>query len=314
MAADNSAVTVIGLGLMGSALASAFHNAGHQITVWNRTPGKTAPFQGLARIANTVQEACAASDAVVVSVLDYDVSNALLRTPDVEDVIAGKTVIQLTTGTPAEARDGQRWANQHAATYLDGAIMGYPRSIGTENCAILYSGDATVFERHREMLSALGGRAIFCGESVGAAATLDMASLEFAYAQAAALLHGAALCAAESVPLDEFFTTADIPVWLLEFTTRHDFSKDRSPMDAATAAAAMAPPRRYTESVDATLATHTAAIGQIVRASREAGVDSAFPGAVHDCYRRAVARGHGLHDLPALYEAFLSTPPPSAAT
>jgi hypothetical protein len=76
----------------------------------------------------------------------------------------------------------------------------------------------------------------------------------------------------------------------------------------------MAPPRRYAESVDATLATHTAAIGQIVRASREARVDTTFPGALYDCYQRAVAHGHGLHDLPSLYEAFVSTPPPSAAT
>jgi 3-hydroxyisobutyrate dehydrogenase-like beta-hydroxyacid dehydrogenase len=78
MAADASTVTVIGLGLMGSALARAFLQAGHELTVWNRTPAKTAAFEGLARIAGTVQEACAASDAVVVSVPKYEVSNALL--------------------------------------------------------------------------------------------------------------------------------------------------------------------------------------------------------------------------------------------
>lgn len=305
MAADASAVTVIGLGLMGSALARAFLQAGHELTVWNRTPVKAAAFEGLARIADTVQEACAASDAVVVSVPKYEVSNALLRTPDVEGVIAGRTLVQLTTGTPADARNGERWAAEHAAGYLDGAIMGYPRSIGTSGCAILYSGDATVFERHRGVLSALGGEAIFCGQAVGAAAALDLASLEFSYASLAAVLHAAALCAAESVPLDVFFTTADVPGSLLEYATRHDFTKGRAPIDAVSAAAAMARPRSYPESVDATLATHSAAIDQIVRASREAGVDSAFPEALHQCYELAVARGHRLHDLPSLYEAFL---------
>jgi 3-hydroxyisobutyrate dehydrogenase-like beta-hydroxyacid dehydrogenase len=305
MATEKSAVTVIGLGLMGSALASAFHKAGHELTIWNRSPEKTAPFQGLARIAGTVRDAVAASDTIVVSLLNYGAGNTVLRTPDVEAVIAGKTVVQLTTGTPADARDSQQWASQHGAGYLDGAIAGYPRTIGTDDNEIYYSGDATVFEQQRPVLSALGGKATFCGEAPGAAATLDLACLESAYARAAGLLHAAALCAAESFPLNVFFTTAGVPAGLLEFITRHDFSEGRAPMNAATAAAAMARPRTYAESVDATLAVHTGAIDQIVRASREDGIDNAFPQALHDAYGKAVARGHGKHDLPSLYEAFV---------
>jgi 3-hydroxyisobutyrate dehydrogenase-like beta-hydroxyacid dehydrogenase len=305
MAADKGMVTVVGLGLMGSALASAFQKAGHELTVWNRSPGKAEAFQGSARIANTVRDAVAASNTVVISLLNYEAGNAVLRAPGVEAVLAGRTVVQLTTGTPADARDSERWAKEHGATYLDGAIAGYPRTIGTGDNEIFYSGDATVFEQQRPVLSALGGKATFCGEAPGAAATLDLACLESAYARAAGLLHAAALCAAESFPLDVFFTTAGVPAGLLEFITRHDFSEDRAPMNAATAAAAMARPRTYAESVDATLAVHTGAIDQIVRASREDGIDNAFPQALHDAYGRAVVRGHGSHDLPSLYEAFV---------
>ncbi|MER5356332.1 NAD(P)-binding domain-containing protein [Kitasatospora sp. NPDC002551] len=35
-------MAVLGLGLMGRALAGAFLHAGHPTTVWNRTPGKAA--------------------------------------------------------------------------------------------------------------------------------------------------------------------------------------------------------------------------------------------------------------------------------
>jgi 3-hydroxyisobutyrate dehydrogenase-like beta-hydroxyacid dehydrogenase len=38
--AGHTPVTVIGLGLMGRALATAFLRAGHPTTVWNRTPAK----------------------------------------------------------------------------------------------------------------------------------------------------------------------------------------------------------------------------------------------------------------------------------
>jgi 3-hydroxyisobutyrate dehydrogenase-like beta-hydroxyacid dehydrogenase len=304
MAADKTPVTVIGLGLMGSALASAFQRAGHELTVWNRSPGRAEPFQGTARIAGNVSDAVAASDTIVVSLLNYEAGNHVLRTPDVEKIIAGKTIVQLTTGTPADARDSEAWAHQHGATYLDGAISGYPRTIGTDGNEIYYSGDATVFESRRGVLGVLGGKATFCGEAVGAAAAVDLGALEFSYARIAGLLHAAALCAAESFPLDVFFTTVGIPDRLLEFISRHDFSEGRAPISAAMAAETLAPPRTYADSVDATLAVHTGAIDQIVRASREAGIDSAFPQALHDVYSKAIARGHGNHDIPSLYEAF----------
>lgn len=304
MATDRSPVTVIGLGLMGSALASAFHKSGHELTVWNRSPGRAEPFRTSARVAGSVRDAAAASDTIVVSLLNYEAGNSVLRTSEVEKVIAGKTVVQLTTGTPADARDSEAWAKQHGASYLDGAISGYPRTIGTADNQIFYSGDAAVFEAQRGILSPLGGKATFCGEAIGAAAALDLAALEFSYARAAGLLHAAALCAAESFPLDVFFTTVGVPERLLEFVSRHDFSDGRTSMDVQTAAAAMARPRTYVESVDATLAVHTGAIDQIVRASRDSGIDSDFPQALHDAYARAIARGHGSHDLPSLYEAF----------
>jgi 3-hydroxyisobutyrate dehydrogenase-like beta-hydroxyacid dehydrogenase len=305
MAAGTTRVTVIGLGLMGSALANAFRSAGHEVTVWNRSPERAQPFEGRARIAATVADACAASDVVVVSLLNYDAADAVLRTADVERVMAGRTLVQLTTGTPQEARNTLQWATEHGAGHLDGAISGFPRTIGTDSCEVLYSGDAALFEVQRPVLAALGGASIFCGEAIGAAAALDLASLEFSYAQLAGLLHGAALCAAESVPLEQFFTIAGTPGQLLEFATRHDFAADRTPIDAASAAAAMARPRRYPRSVDATLTTHAAAITRIAAASRDAGVDGSLPTALHAVYGRAVTRGHGDHDLPALIEGFL---------
>src|ERR1700694_4966780 len=152
MARNTRAVTVIGLGLMGSALARAFRKAGHDLTVWNRSASKTVPFQGSARIAGTITSAVAASGTVIVSLPNYEIANGLLRTTDVEGVIAGKALAQRTRGTPHDARDSEAWSRLHNATYLDGAIAGYPRTIGTDANEIFYSGDATVFEAQRDAL------------------------------------------------------------------------------------------------------------------------------------------------------------------
>jgi glutamyl-tRNA reductase len=64
------AVTVIGLGEMGTALAGVFLEGGHPTTVWNRTPEKADALVAKgARWAVTVRDAVAASPLVVVSVI-----------------------------------------------------------------------------------------------------------------------------------------------------------------------------------------------------------------------------------------------------
>ena len=110
MSPNKRPVTVIGLGLMGSALARTFLSAGLQLTVWNRTAEKARPFDGASRVARSLGEACAAGSVIVVSLLDYKASDTLLRRPEVEGVLRSKVLVQLSTGTPADARNCERWA------------------------------------------------------------------------------------------------------------------------------------------------------------------------------------------------------------
>ena len=72
-------VTVIGLGNMGAALASALVKSGREVTVWNRTSAKAAPLvaEG-ARLAPTIADAIAASDVIVICVFSYDNAEAAL--------------------------------------------------------------------------------------------------------------------------------------------------------------------------------------------------------------------------------------------
>src|SRR5215467_15180011 len=123
----NHKISVIGTGRMGSALATALHNKGFSTTVWNRTSSKTVALARLGlRVAESLQEAARASDVIIVNVSDYGTTQQLLQGPDVASALAGKTLVQLTSGTPQEARQMESWARQHQISYLDGAIMSYP--------------------------------------------------------------------------------------------------------------------------------------------------------------------------------------------
>ncbi|MEV4160384.1 NAD(P)-binding domain-containing protein [Nonomuraea dietziae] len=123
--ANHTPVTVIGLGAMGRALAGAFLENGHPTTVWNRSIGKAEALAARgATVANTVDEAIAASPVVVICVLDYAVVHEILD--PLSGSIAGRTLVNLTNGTPKQAREAAEWATGYGADYLDGGIMACP--------------------------------------------------------------------------------------------------------------------------------------------------------------------------------------------
>ncbi|WP_220347785.1 NAD(P)-binding domain-containing protein [Alkalilimnicola ehrlichii] len=126
-----SEVTVIGLGEMGSALAGALVRSGLRVTVWNRTPDKAAALvQNGAEQAVTAAAAIAASPLTIVCVSHYAATREILSSDAVRRALDGRTLVQLSTGTPKEARDLSAWVRQQGAAYLDGAILAWPSQIG----------------------------------------------------------------------------------------------------------------------------------------------------------------------------------------
>jgi 3-hydroxyisobutyrate dehydrogenase-like beta-hydroxyacid dehydrogenase len=82
-----------------------------------------------------------------VIVNDYVTSERLLRSGGLTKGLRGKLLVQLTSGSPKQAREMAAWARQHEIQYLDGAIMATPNLIGGPECTILYSGPGHLFEK-----------------------------------------------------------------------------------------------------------------------------------------------------------------------
>ena len=117
-------VTMVGLGAMGSALARAFIGAGHSVTIWNRTAARMEPLVSLgATAASSPSDAAKASPVTVFCIDNYDATRRLIDQSDMLEPLSGRTLVQLSTGTPAEARDLSDWLTARGVNVLDGAIM-----------------------------------------------------------------------------------------------------------------------------------------------------------------------------------------------
>jgi len=118
-------MSVIGLGKMGAALASALLKSGRSVTVWNRSAEKAAPLvEAGATLASSPEEAVAASDATIVCLKTHKTTTELL-TP-FSSQLSGKTIFDLSTGGAEEATELVEMLTAAGAGWHIGMINAYP--------------------------------------------------------------------------------------------------------------------------------------------------------------------------------------------
>jgi len=162
-------VAVVGLGGMGSRIARRVLDAGHELTVWNRSREKAEPL-GVPVAASPAE---AASEAEVVITMVADPPALAAVTEGLQGVAAGAdegtTVIEMSTVGPAAI---ERLRSFLRADLLDAPVLGSLSEAESGTLSIFVGGDEDVFERRRDLLEALG-KPIYIGPSgSGAAAKL----------------------------------------------------------------------------------------------------------------------------------------------
>jgi 3-hydroxyisobutyrate dehydrogenase-like beta-hydroxyacid dehydrogenase len=283
---DRTPVSVIGLGSMGRALAEAFLRAGHGTTVWNRTPEKAASLVADGAIhPPTVQEAVAASPLVITCLTGFDDTRQALG--PATGALAGRALVTLNSGTPAEARTTAEWATGHGARFLAGAIKNVPSAVGAPDTLLYYGGDRTVFAEHEATLRVLGGHTVHIGDEPDLAALYEMAvgatllPALVGFFQGAAAVQARGLAASTLVPfavkwLDMIGSI--LPTFAREIDTG-DYTDAQSSVGLFLAGAA------WEEEF-----------------GREAGVDVSWSAPLYDLVRRAAEAGHADHSISAVTE------------
>jgi 3-hydroxyisobutyrate dehydrogenase-like beta-hydroxyacid dehydrogenase len=195
---------------MGSAQARALIRRGHRVTVWNRTSARAAVLvsEG-ATLARTPAEAVAASPLVIMCVLDYAAADGILAEPGVPSALSGRTLVQLTTGVPAQVYAQQAKVRENRGHFLAGGILAYPRSIGRPNCLIVYAGDP-IFEQHRATLLSLAGSSQYLGTDPAAAIGAYFALSSYMISTLALFFETAAVSRHYGISIDTYYSLARI--------------------------------------------------------------------------------------------------------
>ena len=234
-----------------------------------------------AKSSASLAEAINASPRVLICINGYSNARLLLDDPEIIPLLSNRTIIQLSTGTPGEARQMEQWIEQQGGHYLDGSIMVYPESIGSPQGQILVSGKEEVFNNSGTYLHFLGDDIRYLGCKIGAASALDLATVTRLVVNTVGVIHGANVCQSEGVSLEQF--AAMFPEG-----------------DRAHSLAMKIHNNEFEENISASVDVSIGVVSSIKRQADDLGINSELPGFILGLYERAVAAGYSKLDNASL--------------
>jgi 3-hydroxyisobutyrate dehydrogenase len=174
--APNGGLGVIGLGVMGAAMAERLLGQGLRLTVWNRTRSKCdALVSGGAVAAGSPAEVAARTETVLVSLADQDAVEHALFGPEgvVHGLRSGGVIVDTSTVSPEFARTVAERAAHTGHRALDARILGNVGHARTGELRVMVGGDPEVYRQVEPLLAMLGKEVTHLGES-GCAASMKL--------------------------------------------------------------------------------------------------------------------------------------------
>jgi 3-hydroxyisobutyrate dehydrogenase-like beta-hydroxyacid dehydrogenase len=169
-------IGVIGLGMMGCAMARNLLRAGHRLTVYNRTRSRVEELQSAgALIAETPAEACRGA-AVITCLADDDAAEAIVFGEDgvAGALAAGGVHISMSTlsmACVARLAHAHREARQR---FLAAPVFGRPDTAAAARLLIVAAGDPEAIAQCQPVFDALGQRTIAVGTDPAAATMVKL--------------------------------------------------------------------------------------------------------------------------------------------
>jgi 3-hydroxyisobutyrate dehydrogenase-like beta-hydroxyacid dehydrogenase len=273
----------IGLGTMGSHIATNLVRAGHRVRVWNRSPG---PVEALARLGAlpvaTAREAFD-GDAVFSMLADDDAVRSVIDGL-LDGAPKGLVHVNLATISISLARDLAARHRDRGLAYVAAPVFGRPELAAEGKLTIVAAGDPAAIDRVEPLLALIGQRTWRIGEEPERANVVKLAGNFMLATAVEAMAEAAAMGSRNGVP----------PAVLLDVLTNGVFTAPAYKMYGA----AIAEQRYDPPGFQLSLALKDVRLA--LAAADAAGTPLPLANVVHDTLLEAVAHGDGDRDLAAL--------------
>jgi 3-hydroxyisobutyrate dehydrogenase-like beta-hydroxyacid dehydrogenase len=151
----------LGLGTMGEPIANNLRKAGHDVTVWNRTPSKAGHIVSKGgHLAGTAREASSGRDLVFLCLSDEKAVDAVMEGADgvLSGLREGDVVVDLTTAGVRAARSSAGKVGKRGARFIASPILGSRAAAEKAQIVLVAGGPAEARERARPALRAVSAR------------------------------------------------------------------------------------------------------------------------------------------------------------
>lgn len=281
-------ISIVGTGNMGSAVAIGLIDAGHRLTVYNRTREKADRLAARgAVVADTAAEAIAASEFTIVVLLDEASTRSTLLAEDTKRALAGRALISAAAMSPDEAISLSRDVTAAGGSFSEVAVGTYPDQVEARSSEFILACAPEHAESWRKVFADLGPRVHDVG-AVGNASKAQM-SLWLSYMfMTIAMTYPVAAFDKLGLPLDVACSMlSDNPT--LAITGAKDLIPEMI--------------RRDYGSGSWTVDNMILSVDQAVDFAERLGFDTAVMRAIRDVYAKAASMGLGGRDVSAVYEA-----------
>jgi 3-hydroxyisobutyrate dehydrogenase-like beta-hydroxyacid dehydrogenase len=172
-------VAFLGLGIMGGAMATNLVKAGHEVTVWNRTPGKLVEGAG---VAPNPAAAAQGAEVVWICVADTDAVDEVVFGKDgVEaSLTEGMIIADSSTISPSATAKFAEQVKAKGAAWVDAPMTG--SKIGARDATLIFmvGGEDASIDRLGPLFAAMGKKIFRMGETSKGQATKLAMNLQIA--------------------------------------------------------------------------------------------------------------------------------------
>jgi 3-hydroxyisobutyrate dehydrogenase len=170
-------IGIIGIGILGNAVSLRLLDLGYEVTVYNRTQGKTNEVEKKgAHVVSSPKIMAEKVEMIIIIVKDAEAVKEVSFGKN--GIIEGKNnkliVADMSTIDPVESKNIAKEFQQYQIEKLEIPVMGGPNVAITGKLVMMVSGSRDIFEHCKEVFEKIANKVLFLGEQ-GVANSIKLA-------------------------------------------------------------------------------------------------------------------------------------------